>query len=136
MVEELMSRISASTLNDEDKERLHILIKPKVPYHRREEIKEQKRIKYNTDEEYRQKTLKKILDYYYRVTADKEKQKRGRKQIYESEEEKRRITNERMKEKYHEKTKDLPKQPRGRKPQTLEEKINKMTEKFNHDLIN
>jgi hypothetical protein len=36
-----------------------------------------------------------------------------------------------MKAKYHEKTKDIPKQTRGRKKMSLEEKIEKMTAKFN-----
>jgi hypothetical protein len=131
MAEQLLERISANNLNDDDKEQLTNLIKPKIPYHRREETKEKIRLRYRDDEEYRQKALKQRLDYYYKITADKEKQKRGRKQIYENEEEKRRITNENMKAKYHEKTKDLPKQTRGRKPMTLEQKIEKLTENFN-----
>ena len=131
MAEELLERITNNNLNDEDKEQLTNLLKPKIPYHKREETKEKIRLRYRDDEEYRQKTLKQRLDYYYKTTADNEKLKRGRKPIYESEEEKRRITNENMKAKYLEKTKDIPKQTRGRKPMTLEQKIEKVTGNFN-----
>ena len=79
MAEQLLERISNNNLNDEDKEQLTNLVKPKLPYHRREETKEKIRIRYRDDEEYRQKTLKQRLDYYYKTTADKEKLKRGRK---------------------------------------------------------
>ena len=131
MAEQLLEIITNNNLNDDDKEQLTNLLKPKIPYHRREETKEKIRIRYRDDEEYRQKTLKQRLDYYYKTTADKEKQKRGRKPIYENDEEKRRITNENTKAKYLEKTKDIPKLPRGRKPMTLDQKIEKMTAIFN-----
>eukprot|EP00972_Heterocapsa_arctica_P062329 9187886-Heterocapsa_arctica.AAC.1 len=76
MAEHFIEQMSANTLNDDDKEQLTHLIKPKIPYHRREETKEKIRLRYRDDEAYRQKTLKQMLDYYYIMTVDKEKQKR------------------------------------------------------------
>jgi hypothetical protein len=79
MADELINRIANNLLNDTDKEQLTNLVTPKVPYYKREETKERMRLKYNTDEEYRQKTLKARLEYYYRKTADQEKKEEGKR---------------------------------------------------------
>eukprot|EP00972_Heterocapsa_arctica_P092770 13682157-Heterocapsa_arctica.AAC.1 len=103
MAEELTDRIVNNNLNDIDKEQLTNLVTPQIHDYKREETRERIRLKYNTDEECCQRTLKARLDYYYTMTADKEN-KRGRKAIYENDEEQRRISNESMKAKYHEQT--------------------------------
>ena len=127
----LVDRIINNNLNDEDKEQLTTLVTPKIPYHKREEVRDRFKLRYKEDEDFRHKVQKQRLEYYYKKTADIEKKPKGRKiLIYENAEERRRITNENMKAKYHEKTKDIPKQTRGRKNISLEEKIEKMTAKF------
>jgi hypothetical protein len=73
MAESLIDRINDNTLNDEDKDKLTLLVTPKIPYHKREETRDKFKLRYKEDEEFRHKMQKQRLDYYYRKTANDEK---------------------------------------------------------------
>jgi hypothetical protein len=73
MAETLIDRIINNNLNDADKEKLTVLVTPKIPYHKREETRDKFKLRYKEDEEFRLKMQKQRLDYYYRKTADNEK---------------------------------------------------------------
>ena len=46
---ELIERINDNTLNDDDKEKLTLLVKSTIPYNKREEAKEKNKIRYRED---------------------------------------------------------------------------------------
>ena len=137
--EELLERIINNNLNDDDKNILTNIFKPKekkpkATYKPSGEMKqinnEKRRIKYKEDDEYRKKIIQKAKDYHDRKMAELgiEKKVVGRPRIYETKEEAKKANSENIKRLYHEKKTTI--RPPGRPKMTLEQKIKKIEEKY------
>ena len=150
--EELLERIINNNLNDEDKNILTNIFKPKekkpkaTGRHRSMSSKtsgemkqinnEKRRIKYKEDDEYRKKIIQKAKDYHDRKMAELgiEKKVVGRPRIYETKEEAKKANSENIKRLYHEKKTTT--RPPGRPKMTLEQKIKKIEEKYLNQGVN